>query len=785
MSSYKRRRIKLINERVLTALAIIVLVSAGGPVPNYVPNYRAQREDETLAYKDVVEDIELTPENTVILSNETDGSFCRDFSVLLKGLRLEWVTLDTAEVPESARDKNLIIVGRLNAEYTGDMITELILQEEVDYIRQDGHYSVLEKDSPWNDNRIIYISAGSDLLLTKRAAEAAITSILEDAQARAEWFLPALSVPREEARAYIAQLQYVPDNDELPREALRMDLDAKLAKSITTAAAAEDVERLFYLLSHGWSGYGYFRPKGDFDAAKENILGELDGKSKWSPADLSRLIHEHLGFIHDCHLNVGGYQYCSHLDFWYDTSLELGKARGAYYVSDSVEYRLVSVNGESPEEYMFPSLNAQGDPIYRLGVLSYSEPDPLVLAAHDGQAQEQFEIKLYRSDFTLYRDAKEKFGEERIGGIPVLRARSFSDYYTDELNQFLQTAGRYKGEPYLIIDIRGNSGGNDGWPKKWIARFTGRTPSSKHIWTELISKTSMMGRVNACEETLAAIPEKVGHWIPGELNRYNAQVDAFERQSQQPHWTPLSFPNTRRISNETTIIVVADRGVGSAGEGLLSYVYRQVDNVVVVGENSRGAATFGQGSKHLLPHSKVAVFLPIKLGIMADLEWIEERGYLPDLWIPAGDALNYAVAAARKGTITTQKDLPAGYFEAEFVPEKPLRRSWVSEHEDLIAISLLAIFGLIPAYVNRKKTPLFFIIFGICWLPLGVFFLSQKPPVGYVFIILGSVYLTIGLYKWRKTKTASLSSSGDLRYIGNPTMDATTTSSGDVEPIGE
>jgi uncharacterized integral membrane protein len=82
-----------------------------------------------------------------------------------------------------------------------------------------------------------------------------------------------------------------------------------------------------------------------------------------------------------------------------------------------------------------------------------------------------------------------------------------------------------------------------------------------------------------------------------------------------------------------------------------------------------------------------------------------------------------------------------------------LRRSWISEHKDLIALSLLAIFGLIPAYVNRKKTPFFF-IFGICQLPLGVVFLSQKPPVGYAFIILGTVYLTIGLYKWSKTKTA-------------------------------
>ena len=32
---------------------------------------------------------------------------------------------------------------------------------------------------------------------------------------------------------------------------------------------------------------------------------------------------------------------------------------------------------------------------------------------------------------------------------------------------------------------------------------------------------------------------------------------------------------------------------------------------------------------------------------------------------------------------------------------------------------------------------------------------------------------------------ANLSSSGDLRYLGNPTVDATTTSSGDVTQIGE
>jgi C-terminal processing protease CtpA/Prc len=137
------------------------------------------------------------------------------------------------------------------------------------------------------------------------------------------------------------------------------------------------------------------------------------------------------------------------------------------------------------------------------------------------------------------------------------------------------------------------------------------------------------------------------------------------------------------IPNETTLIIIADRGVFSAGEGLLSFVFRQVENVVIVGENSGGAVTFGQVSTHQLPHSNLRVTLPIKLNAMVDLEWREERGYYPDLWVPPVDALNYAVAAARKGTITTQKvaaarkgtittqkELPEGYFEAAFVPER-------------------------------------------------------------------------------------------------------------------
>jgi len=684
-----------------TALVIIVLVLAGGAGAAYAPESGARRTGDTPAYREVLEGVELAPDNTVILSNETDGSFCRDFSVLLSRLRLEWITLESPGVSESVRDKNLIIVGRLDSEFTGDMIAELMPREQVDYLRQGGHYSVFEKESPWNDNRIIYISAGSDLLLTKEAAERAITSILDEAQDRAEWYLPASSVSRDEAAAYLFQIQHVPEDDELPSESLAIDVDARSARSVSAEEAAADVEHLFYLLSHGWCGYGYYATKGDFDAARESILGTLEKEPRWSPDDLTQLVHEHLSFVHDCHLRLGDKNFCRHLDFWYDTSLELGKRGGEYhFISDNVQYQVVSINGQPPADFTFPSLNAQGDAIYRVAVLSYSAPEPLVLIAQDGDEQSQLEIELSSSAF----HSGDKFGEERIGGIPVLRVRSFADYYADDLEQFLQAAVKYKGEPYVILDIRGNPGGNTRWPKGWIARFTGQSPSLKHILTEFVSRTTMMGRANLFAEMLDSYPKDDAHWIQAEIDGYQARAVAFDRPTVAPHWTWLQFPGTQLIPNDTTLIIIADRGVFSAGEGLLSYVFRQVENVVVVGENSGGAVTFGQVSTHQLPHSHLRVTLPIKLNAMVDLEWREERGYYPDLWVPPVDALNYAVAAARKGTITTQKDLPEGYFEAAFVPERRMKSNWTSGNEKTLAKMVLVITSVVVlSSIVRKK----------------------------------------------------------------------------------
>ena len=550
--------------------------------------------------------------------------------------------------------------------------------------------------------------------------------------------------PLEEVRATVSRLQYVPDDEKLPYEALEMEPDPRKPPFVSTEKAAEDVERLFYLFNNGYSGYGYFVNVGSFDEAKTGILRELKRQPIWNGEELSSLIHEYLSFLRDRHLNIGGQEYGSHEDFWYNTGFELREDNREYlFTSDDKEYTVVSINGESPEGYMFPSLNADGDAVFRVGVLSYSSPQPIELRARSGQEVRQWRITLSRS-LPRYSGI---FEEKKVGGVPVVCIRSFGDHPREYIDRFLDSADRYKGEPCLIVDIRGNGGGNEEWPKQWIIRFTGRRPDRVQVFTELISETTMIGRSNSYALALHNAPELEEQGYREKVEEFRGYAESIEEKDLKPYWWPYEVPGIQEISSNTTLIVLIDANVYSAGEGFISYLH-QVENVVLVGENSGGALTYGQMSHHRLPNSKLLVGLPTSLNVFIDLEYREEKGFFPDLWVPAEDALNYAVAAVRRGTIAISQSYQEEIMNVEFIPEEPPMRDKESE---LLLVFFAAFYGIVLVYFNRERRT-FFLLSAIIGVPLGVFLLSREPTLGYVCILLGLEYLIITVYKWRKAK---------------------------------
>ena len=300
--------------------------------------------------------------------------------------------------------------------------------------------------------------------------------------------------------------------------------------------------------------------------------------------------------------------------------------------------------------------------------------------------------------------------------------------------------------------MRGNGGGNEKWPVRWIQGLTGRQAEAVFISSELHSKTTMAGRANLFAHYSDLYPEMDTFRQDAEWTTNAAQ--AIEDGTRLPGWTDPRYPQTPLIPNDTTVIIVMNGLVASAGEGLVMRV-SQAENVVLVGENSMGALTFGNISSHQLPHSRLSVRLPINFGLYPDLEFREGKGIAPDLWVPAADAVNYAVAAVRRGTITTRQPLSPAALAQSFTPEN----RWTSVRPEtvirwLVVAALFAAAASVWAYFLRKK-PWIVAGVGVVWLIVGVAWLLKARPSGLGCLLAGAVCLLwggIGLLRARKAR---------------------------------
>ena len=594
---------------------------------------------------------ELTPSDTIILSNRTDMDFCSDFSVFMKQLSIDWICINTLELPVDTKEKNVILVGGPDAAYTGDIVKDLITEEEADLIREN-RCNTFVKDSPWADNRVVYICAGSDRILTKIAAEKTIQSLVEKSKKPKEWVeYPVLGTSFEEAQAYINHFQFIPEDGELAREELEYEFAYEYNPTISSEDARKDVERLFYLLSYGYCGYGYFESKEDFEGAKSDILRELETSSVWSLEDFSSLIHIHLHVITDGHLAVGHHRYFDHTTFYTNKSYEFWKTEGIYYfISDEKRWKVLHINTDDPEKYLYPSLNSRGEPVYILGVLSQDTPTPFTLTVEDEKGTaDSIQIGLYHIRFGSPKEPGMKIFEEKsISGIPILCLREFSDYHPGEMEDFLHTAEKYRGVSYLILDIRDNPGGNDEWAAKWVELFTGYTPEGYFAETSLVSRTTLLGKINVWDSFLKDYPHNKA--FNNYLKECEEDLRIFEASHSTPYWSELYFPQIHMIPNPTKVIVLQDGGTASSGESFIGFL-RQVKSVVFVGENSAGVCMFGYYTLHQLPFSKLRVQLGTTLYFPVDLQFMEGEGFYPDLWIPASDVLNFVITAVENGII--------------------------------------------------------------------------------------------------------------------------------------
>lgn len=375
-------------------------------------------------------------------------------------------------------------------------------------------------------------------------------------------------------------------------------------KILTQQQAIEDVTYLFDAFHDCYGPYEYFGGAEVFDKAEETIKTELQTKETLTAADLEQILLENLAFIKDGHFNINNKSpYMIKIPFFF-REVAFVKTEEGYQAIDG--RKVESVEGyDNLDKLMKRSISQEGKLVYYPVLLKDNDPsirldlpqsckETLIVHYTNKTTQE-----LKAKPFQIYSETFLKTPEEyqivtsrQNGEIPVFQFNEFDLDYEEEISEGAKVL---KEAPIAILDLRSNRGGSALIAEDWISKYA---------------------------NTLVLTNRKIIDTKTGEFLR-----------NEEDKW----------IENPNILIILSGKYSASASEMLIDCAYN-LENVLIIGENTMGALLGGQGST-CLPSSAVKVGVGNGLmSLQTEGDYFEElRGFYPDIWVPAGEAGELAV----------------------------------------------------------------------------------------------------------------------------------------------
>ena len=386
--------------------------------------------------------------------------------------------------------------------------------------------------------------------------------------------------------------------------------------------AAMDVELMFRVLKNCYGAYDYFGGDEAFEEAKKQVLSDCEAYGdNLKVGVLKDSLINNLGFIKDGHFSINGTVTFKKAKYYSNGEIAFLKDEKGYFMitEGKKEYvQLVDGDGEI-DKYMKRSIDDEGALIYRLGVLSFDEPEFLEVNFDDESIK--FSVSLPEA----FR-ANVNFSSENIDDIPVVAIRSFSDKEASE--QFVDTAQMLKDSPVAVIDLRGNGGG---WPvhvQNWLDVYAPELSEYYLGYMRAILHTRAGQYLNSYRYK-ANLPEK---------DEMLAEMYSNSYKRSRNQWEIHELPAIEQVENDNILFVLFDGNTFSSGE-IMAAALRKIENVIFIGSNSRGGLLSDNSVKIVLPNSKINVVCSFSIWFFYD-ETVasDEKGFEPDIWV-SGDSL--------------------------------------------------------------------------------------------------------------------------------------------------
>ena len=372
-------------------------------------------------------------------------------------------------------------------------------------------------------------------------------------------------------------------------------------ESLSSEQAAKDVTLTFQLLSYGYSGYDYFGGDEAFLPIRDEILDKLSSMETIETTALRNLLWDNLSpVIIDMHFAIN-----TSLSVPYSAEHEY--AQHTYYVPDLYFDDPSGIDSQ----YVKHTIGPEGAITYCLATVCTTPdnlPDKLTIEGKE----HSLKWKMAQSVSRTLKNKDAVYSQTSVAAeqLPVLRNYILTGD-PEKLDAFAATGVSYLKTPQLVVDIRGNLGGNDSYAYTWLKNYSFITPESKRMFANKQSNLhyAFYGQPDT---------DSTGDWeLAGIMNEAIWRKDKY-------------------------LFVLIDNNTASSAE-TFARLLSLGNHVVLVGCNTMGCSTFANNASYYLPNSGIALYFGTSLCFNDTLENKEGVGIFPDLWVNPKDSLDAVV----------------------------------------------------------------------------------------------------------------------------------------------
>lgn len=398
--------------------------------------------------------------------------------------------------------------------------------------------------------------------------------------------------------------------------------------TISRLDARLETAYLFRLLRTQYGLYTYAGGDPAFEAAERSILQDLAGTEDLPLSRYQEIVTRNLKFIRDSHLIFGSYHFTPRLTLYSNEQRNFYRDQDSetFYMDEECTVPVLSIDGGNPAVFLRPAIGQNGELTYYLYALRPTE-DSLALRlsySRSGRTKNAL-ISLHPARYLGEKGPppnEEIFSFQKVRGLPSLRVTDMSFGWGHTQNgleafeRFIDAASAIQEEPFAVMDLTWNPGGDIQKAYDWFKAYTGHMvePNSREL--RIVPGTIW-------REKCYSDPEQ---WA-----MYTQSISAMGLKKDGSYY--ISRPEKQFLKNDgPNFLVLVSQKTASAAEAMADAM-RNLENTLLIGTNTGGVLTNLANYSLEMPYSGLLLQFGEELRYWNPSDFREGFGMEPDLYL--------------------------------------------------------------------------------------------------------------------------------------------------------